>query len=116
MHATAIYKALSDETRLRLLNLLSEGSLCVCHLQEILDQPQARVSKQLGYLKRQGLVDCEHRGTWHIYHLCEPRPALLQQNLDAMRHQPRESALFQADILRLRKLNLSGQNNPAACA
>ena len=50
-----IYKCLCDELRLRILNLLQEGPLCVCHLVEILDCEQVKMSKQLRYMKELGM-------------------------------------------------------------
>ncbi|HEX9779019.1 MAG TPA: metalloregulator ArsR/SmtB family transcription factor, partial [Geopsychrobacteraceae bacterium] len=54
---TRLFKALSDETRLRILALLQAGELCVCDLMAILDLPQSTVSRHLAYLRNAGLVD-----------------------------------------------------------
>jgi ArsR family transcriptional regulator len=64
-----IFKALSDETRLRILALLSDGELCVCDLMATLDLPQSTVSRHLAYLRNAGLVDDERRGVWMFYRL-----------------------------------------------
>lgn len=64
-----IFKALSDETRLRILALLSSGELCVCDLMAALDLPQSTVSRHLAYLRNAGLVDDERRGVWMFYRL-----------------------------------------------
>ena len=45
MSLVQIYQCLCDETRLRILNLLHEGELCVCHIQDILGEPQVKISK-----------------------------------------------------------------------
>lgn len=63
------YKALSDETRLRILGLLLNGELCVCELMGILNLPQSTVSRHLAYLKNSGLVSDQRRGTWMHYSL-----------------------------------------------
>ena len=52
MELTAFHACLSDPTRLRLVSLLLDGPLCVCHLQDILREPQVKISKHLAYLKR----------------------------------------------------------------
>ena len=57
MKLVQIYQCLCDETRLRILNLLSQRSLCVCHIQEILDRSQAQVSQHLSRMKKDGLVE-----------------------------------------------------------
>ncbi len=64
-----IFKALSDETRLRILALLSSGELCVCDLMAALELPQSTVSRHLAYLRNAGLVDDERRGVWMFYRL-----------------------------------------------
>ena len=64
-----ILKALADETRLRIMNILFQRTFCVCELQEILEMSEPRVSRHLGILKEAGLVDCEKRGKWYHYSL-----------------------------------------------
>ncbi|MFN2312793.1 MAG: ArsR/SmtB family transcription factor, partial [Spirochaetia bacterium] len=64
-----IFKALSDETRLRILALLSSGELCVCDLMEALELPQSTVSRHLAYLRHAGLVADQRRGVWMFYRL-----------------------------------------------
>jgi ArsR family transcriptional regulator len=65
------FKALSDETRLRILALLSAGELCVCDLMAALDLPQSTVSRHLAYLRNAGLVDDQRRGVWMFYRLSQ---------------------------------------------
>ncbi len=63
------FKALSDETRLRLLALLSHGELCVCDLMAVLQLPQSTVSRHLAYLKNSGLIVDRRQGVWMYYRL-----------------------------------------------
>ena len=60
-------KALSDETRLRILNLLYERELCVCDLMETLQTTQAKTSRHLIYLKNAGLVKDRRYAQWAYY-------------------------------------------------
>ena len=69
MDLIKIYECLCDPTRLRLLNILGQGPLCVCHFQEILGEPQVKISKHLSYLRVRGLVQAERQGNWMIYEL-----------------------------------------------
>jgi ArsR family transcriptional regulator len=71
-----VFKALADETRLRVLNLffLSEESLCVCEIVDALKIPQYSVSKHLMLLKHACLVDVEKEGLWGYYHLKKDEP------------------------------------------
>ena len=64
-----VFKALSDETRIRLLKLLSERELCVCELEQALNMTQSRVSRNLGILKEAGLVKDRRDGLWAFYSL-----------------------------------------------
>jgi len=73
MKTTAkLFKALSDETRLRILSLLTAGELCVCDLMEVLQLPQSTVSRHLAYLRNTGLVDDRRQGVWMYYRLTIP--------------------------------------------
>ena len=63
-----LFKALSDEARLRILNLIFEsGDLCVCDIQRVLGFTQTKVSRHLAYLKHSGLVKDRRVGGWMIY-------------------------------------------------
>ena len=64
-----IFKALSEETRLRIFVLLTQGEMCVCELMAILQLPQSTVSRHLSYLKNAGLVDDRRQGMWMFYRL-----------------------------------------------
>lgn len=62
-------KALSDETRLRILSLLMEGELCVCDLMTVLRLPQSTVSRHLATLRNTGWVTDRREGLWIYYSL-----------------------------------------------
>jgi ArsR family transcriptional regulator, arsenate/arsenite/antimonite-responsive transcriptional repressor len=62
-----LFQALSDPTRLRLLNLIAKGEICVCFLVEALREPQPKISRHLAYLKRSGVVDTRREGKWMHY-------------------------------------------------
>jgi len=65
--AIKIFKALSDETRLRIYLLLLQGELCVCELVNILNMEQSRISHSVRILKEAGLVVNRREGKWIIY-------------------------------------------------
>jgi len=68
MEATIkMFKALSDETRLRIYLLLLQGGLCVCELEAILKIEQSRISHALRILKEAGLISNYKTGKWNIY-------------------------------------------------
>ena len=65
-----IFRAFSDRTRLRILNLLTtREEICVCDLMRVLDLPQAKVSRHLAYLRRAGLVAGRKELQWMHYRL-----------------------------------------------
>ena len=63
------FHALSDETRLEIVRLLSHGERCVCELQSVLDAAQSRLSFHLKTLKDAGLVSDRREGRWVYYAL-----------------------------------------------
>lgn len=68
---TQILKALTDETRLRILALLGQGELCVCDLIAVLQLPQSTVSRHLALLKSAGWVTDRRQGLWMYYRLAD---------------------------------------------
>lgn len=66
-----IFKALSDETRLRIIKLLEEGELCVCDITASLDMVQPKISFHLSALKEAGLIKDRKQGKWIHYSLNE---------------------------------------------
>jgi ArsR family transcriptional regulator len=64
-----IYKALSEETRLRVLKLLEHGELCVCDIVAALDMIQPKVSFHLAVLKEAGLIKDRKQGKWTHYRI-----------------------------------------------
>lgn len=67
--AAQLFHALSDETRLGLVQRLRTGERCVCDLMDHLDAAQSRLSFHLKVLKDAGLVDCRREGRWAYYWL-----------------------------------------------
>ena len=96
-----IYQCFCDETRLRILNVLSRGPLCVCHLQELLGESQVKVSKHLGFLKGKGLVEVERHQNWMIYSLPAKRTAELDANLQCLQDCVQSHPIFKSDLRRL---------------
>ncbi len=68
------FKALSEETRLRILKLLEHGELCVCYIVAALDMVQPKVSFHLNVLKEAGFLKDRKQGRWTYYSLDESDP------------------------------------------
>ncbi|MFC1918547.1 ArsR/SmtB family transcription factor [Chloroflexota bacterium] len=60
-------KALSDETRLRIMNILLERECCVCEVMQVLDISQTRASRNLGILENAGFLKARRNGAWMYY-------------------------------------------------
>lgn len=99
-----LFKALSDETRLRILALLSAGELCVCDLVAILALPQSTVSRHLAYLRNAGLVADRRQGVWMYYQFAQSTGPLHQDLLDLLQHRLIEIPQARQDTLALQQL------------
>jgi ArsR family transcriptional regulator len=67
---SGLLKALADDTRLRIVALLSRGELCVCHIASALDVSQPNASQHLTVLRNAGVVDSRRQGSWIYYRMC----------------------------------------------
>jgi ArsR family transcriptional regulator len=87
---TSVYAALADPTRLRILSLLSEDEICVCHIHASLDVPQPTASRHLAYLRKSGLVETRREGSWMHYRLARLQnpviAAIVKAALHALTH------------------------------
>ena len=77
-----LFHALSDETRLALLDMLRNGERCVCELQEALDAAQSRLSFHLKVLREAGIVKDRKEGRWSYYRI---NPAAVTEVHDLVR-------------------------------
>ena len=76
MNKTDFLKALSDPTRLKIVQLLNQKqALCVCDIISELDQPQPTISRHLNQLKQVGILDSERKGTWIWYSISPNLPS-----------------------------------------
>ncbi len=74
--ASALLKALADDTRLRIVALLAHGEVCVCHISSALELSQPNASQHLTVLRNAGVVASRRQGSWIHYRLAnEPDPA-----------------------------------------
>jgi len=104
MDLIQIYECFCDRTRLRILNLLAQTSLCVCHFQEILNEPQVKISKHLAYLKEREMVVAERQQNWMIYSLPRKPTPEMEANLKCLRDCVQSDPIFKRDFKALTKL------------
>jgi ArsR family transcriptional regulator len=100
---TKLFRALGDETRLRIVALLSHGELCVCHIEKALELSQPNVSRQLGILRAAGIVDARRDGSWMYYALAPQEDDSVKSMLDRLVALFGAERAIRTDHARLRK-------------
>jgi ArsR family transcriptional regulator len=90
-HAATLFHALSDATRLGILEMLRDGERCVCDLQDALGAAQSRLSFHLRVLKDAGLVTDRREGRWAYYRIAPAAVARVHDAIVAM--APHDAAL-----------------------
>jgi len=98
-----LFKAFSDETRLRVLNLLAQREHCVCEFQKILKVPQPTISRHLAYLRRAKLVKTRRRGKMILYSLSPASNGVHASLLRCLRGCFTKIGFLQRDIKRGKK-------------
>ena len=97
------FKALSDANRLRILNLLLHGELCVCDIQFVLESSQPNVSRHLAYLKGSGLVLDRRDGLRIFYRLADPKHGTKKRLFEFLQDAYKSEEQLQEDTARLRE-------------
>jgi ArsR family transcriptional regulator len=92
-----LFRALSDPTRLRLLNLIAGREICVCYFVEILGISQPKISRHLAYLRRAGIAAARREGRWMHYRLVIPQDAVSSSILNETLKHLRERADMRRD-------------------
>jgi ArsR family transcriptional regulator len=116
MDLVQIYQCLCDQTRLRILHLLAQGPLCVCHFQDILGESQVKISKHLGYLKARGMVEARREANWMIHSLPLRPSRELKANLACLQDCAQDDPIFRRDAERLRKSRCKfAESSPICC-
>lgn len=96
------FKALGDSNRLRILNLLLHGELCVCDIQYVLENTQPNISRHLAYLKNSGMVLDRRDGFRIFYRLAEQPPATQKLLFQFLREAFKNQDELQRDTRRLK--------------
>jgi len=110
MHSTkldtleTVCKALADGTRLRILNLLRAGEVCVCDIHGSLKLPQSKVSRHLAYLRATRMVTARKDGLWVHYSLSPWADPAVQQLVDSAVHAVTHVPDADRDVRRMLKV------------
>ena len=108
--ASRLFKALGDETRLRIVALLAHGELCVCHLQEALGLSQPHVSRHLAVLRAAGVVADRRERKWVYYRLARQPSAECERHLRGIVRTYAQREVLRRDVARL-----LATRGPGAC-
>lgn len=93
-----IFKALGDETRLRMVNLLRKGELCVCEIEAVLGVSQSNASRHLTKLKNSGIITFYKKSQWVYYKLDDNFLQLNSQLIGFLDENFASNQLFKKDI------------------
>ena len=99
-----LFKALGDETRLRIVALLSHGELCVCHLEDALRLSQPKVSRHLAILRMTGVVEHRREGSWVYYSLAAQGDPDCEHQLKTLMRTFAKRSVLRKDLERLVKV------------
>ena len=99
-----LFKALADDTRLRLINLIGEDEVCVCFFVEVLKINQPKISRHLAYLRRAGVVAARREGKWIHYRLVDPPNRHAANIFREVRAGLAEDPAMKGDRARLEKI------------
>lgn len=115
---TRLFKTLGDETRLRIVALLSHGALCVCQIETALNLTQPNASRHLAVLKSAGIVAPFRRGKWVYYKLAPQVDEACRKHLNTLVRNFAAQPQLRRDIKRLTRLcgpELRRKTEPVGC-
>jgi len=103
-----LFRALGDETRVRIVALLSHGELCVCHIEEALGLQQSTASRQLGVLRAAGVVEPRRSKSWVYYRLAPQTDELCKRLLRELSRGFAREETLRRDVERLLRVKGPG--------
>lgn len=104
IQAEAIFQALADETRLRIIRLMvvTGDESCLCELVDSLLEPSYKLSRHLKILRQAGLLSSQKDGRW-VYHRLVTKPAYMEQLYATVQALPDSNEIYSEDLKRFRK-------------
>jgi len=110
----ALFRGFADPTRIRILNVLAAGELCVCDIVRLLQLAQPTVSRHLAYLRRTGLVDARPELQFTYYALAEPRDTIHRNLIHCARTCFRGIASLDQERVLAERAVIDRQDHPCA--
>jgi ArsR family transcriptional regulator, arsenate/arsenite/antimonite-responsive transcriptional repressor len=96
-----LFKALGDETRVRIVALLAHGELCVCHVEAALGLSQPNASRHLSILRAAGILETRRAGNWVYYGITRQDDESRRAQLRSLVRRFAKSEVLQRDVARL---------------
>jgi DNA-binding transcriptional ArsR family regulator len=110
-----ITKALSDETRVRAIMMLSGGELCVCQIIDMLGLAPSTVSKHMSILRQAGLVETRKEGRWIYYRLADRKNRPVREILDWLQRNLKNDKKVLDDVKQLRRMQKMSKDELCEC-
>ena len=110
-----ITKALSDETRIRALMMLTGGELCVCQIIEMLGLAPSTVSKHMSILRQAGLVETRKEGRWIYYRLADRKVQIACEILNWLEKHLKNDKKILDDFKQLRRMQKMSKDQLCEC-
>lgn len=98
MVITGLFKSFADDQRIRMVSLLVPGSLCVCHLIQLLEIDPIKMSKQLAYLKQLEILEVKREKNWKIYSIREEYRAVIVGTIDVLMKEQKIDLPLEQDL------------------
>ncbi len=98
-----IFKALSDETRLRILSVLLNGEMCVCEIEDCLSLTQSNASRHLTVLRNAGILSSRKCAQWAYYKLSEDFSGKDKELFDYLNIKLKQLPTYQDDFEKMQK-------------
>lgn len=111
----ALFQAFADPTRIRIVNLLGSGELCVCQIVYVLGMSQPKISRHLAILRDAGMVSDRKDGRWVHYSLTRPASNLQARLIGCARECFADVELLRDDLSRLRRAPALSTEGAACC-
>lgn len=109
MDVVYILKALADENRIRILNILKDNELCVCDIETILGIKQSNASRHLNRLKIAGIIDSEKKSQWVYYRLKDETFVKFPFLSTIINDEMGKISICKEDLELLKKIKASGR-------
>jgi len=98
-----LFKALAEESRLRIMSLIIENEMCVCNIETCLNMTQSNVSRHLTVLKQNGILQSYKQAQWTYYRISDSFKSENKELFQYLQTKLKELPTYQKDMLELER-------------